>query len=366
VARVFLHIGIEKTGTKSLQAFLAGNESRLNRAGMTYLPLRDAPYFEGNEHGPLVACLLDERPDFVSAGKYRPADIVLGALARDVGRAGRDVILSCEQFSSRLTSEAPLRRLAAALDGHEVRIIAYLRRQDDLAIAAYSTAVRSGRRTKFDPAEVLSGSWYFDFGAMLRLWASVFGTEALVVRNYDVARLEGGDIRTDFLGVLGIADRSGFVPGQDHNISLDARQIEAMRILNECLPAFDGPDRSDFDRANLIRTLVEQHLPRGGSVKALLPAEERRRIVEHFAAANHAVETNFMSPGALESWFQPIEPAPAAEATELEARELAAIIAAVASRLADTTAEMQEMQRALARPSRKRALLTLVRSFRGA
>ena len=147
MARIFLHIGTEKTGTTTLQAFLTANEAALARSGLTLSFGSSRPYFERMAHGPLAACLMAERAEFISDGKHQPAEFVLDMLRRDIDRGGRDVILSCEQFSSRITSAASLRRLVDALADHDVTVVCYLRRQDELAIAAYTTAVRSGRRT---------------------------------------------------------------------------------------------------------------------------------------------------------------------------------------------------------------------------
>jgi hypothetical protein len=364
VARIFLHIGTEKTGTTTLQAFLTANEAALARSGLTYLSDQSRPYFERIAHGPLAACLMAERAEFISGGKHQPAEFVLDVLRRDIDRSGRDVILSCEQFSSRITSAASLRRLADALADHDVTIVCYLRRQDELAIAAYTTAVRCGRQTRLSIGEIVDGGWYYDFRRMLSLWAVVFGAENLIVRPYDVESLHGQDIRRDFLRLVGIDGASGFTFGEDRNRSLDARQVEMLRLLNQTLPCPEDDGPHAFERANRLRDLVDAHLPRGEPLCQLLGAAERRAIVARYDEGNREIEATYMPPGSLANWFAPVAGDEGVAIRPVEPIELAAVATSIAAHLADRTAEVEGLRLALQRPRRRNAVSHFIRSVR--
>ncbi|MBN8999498.1 MAG: hypothetical protein J0H54_08890, partial [Rhizobiales bacterium] len=301
MARIYLHIGIEKTGTTSLQAFLRENHFALQQRGLDYVGRDDSPYFEGIAHGPLAACLLPQAPEFVSAAKHAPADGVLAALRRDIDAAGSAVVLSSEHFSSRIREVEPVRRLAAALAGHEVRIVCYVRRQDDLALAGYTTAVRAGRRDPFDAREALLGGWYYDLRRMLALWAGVFGRESMIVRKYRTDR--DWDVRRDFLDVVGIEPTPDLVFGQAQNVSLDAMQVELLRIVNAALPSRTDSDRLAASTGDRIRALVLDSMPKGAPLGSMLGLIDRNRIIDRFSAGNRAIEAEYMEPGALADWF---------------------------------------------------------------
>src|SRR4051794_24998255 len=99
-SRVYLHIGGEKTGTTSLQVFLARNAKHLDKQGFSYPSERDCVFFDHNvAHFPIAACLLRGAAEFVSEEKSRTLPLVLGALKRTIRRSGQITILSCEHFS---------------------------------------------------------------------------------------------------------------------------------------------------------------------------------------------------------------------------------------------------------------------------
>ena len=299
--RIFLHIGLEKTGTTALQVFLRDNEERLRDAGFTYLCDNARSYFDTTAHFPLAACFSRECPDFVAAEKFRSADEVLGELGADIRASQQDVILSCEQLSSRLISSDEVRRLRDAMAGRPVTVVCYIRRQDDLALATYTTSVRHGRRTPFSVGEVHPVDRRYDFLAILDLWSSVFSRESIIVRRFDRNHLAGADICRDFAGLLGIAVGESFSFPGDLNVSLDSKQVEMLRMTNQFLSTFDE-GRQLYDAAQLVRRHLLKALPTGSPIRGLLTSEDRRMIMARFDVMNSVLEQRFFRPGDLHDW----------------------------------------------------------------
>src|SRR6056297_1845859 len=98
--KAYIHIGLEKTGTTSLQIFLRHNSDALEKNNLVYLGDESKPYVHGIGHFPIVACFYDKCPDFVPLHKHRAPFEVLIALSEDAAHTDRDIILSCEHFSS--------------------------------------------------------------------------------------------------------------------------------------------------------------------------------------------------------------------------------------------------------------------------
>jgi len=365
--RAFLHIGLEKTGTTSLQAFLKANESLLNEHGFSYLCDDSKPYVEGDGHFPIAACFLPQCPDFVSPAKYRPASEVLHSLKSDVELSPYDVILSCEHFSSRLRDASALISLRESLSSRKVTVMVYLRRQDDMALATYSTAVISGRREPFSVEAVARPTnRRYNYLKVSKLWASVFGWDHLVLLPYDRARLQGGDVRSDFLGRLGIPkDRFRF--GENANVSLQSSQIELLREVNQHLDAFGAGDRQSYDVSQHARRIVLEHLPSSEQPGSVLTTADRQRILEAFSQSNAALADKANDAQFLSEWASPSsvqldhEPGFVSASAESLAELVARLAKAIADALVQRETLVGEMQsNALRRDNRIREVETVL------
>jgi hypothetical protein len=232
---LYLHIGSEKTGTSSLRQFLANNSEQLNRAGFTYFTENKLYYSEHrNAHSPIVASFFHEPPDFVFPSEHVPNQDMLSRFKKDLSNEERNVILSSEHFSSRLTSRDHIEKLRDALDAFDVYIIFYMREQYELYYASYSTAIINGRREKLtdDPVHIDNG--YLNYYKLLEPWACVFGKESIVVRDY--SKMVNNDICDDFARLLGVHDTSRYKKVLRTNKSLTPQRAEMIRELNALLP----------------------------------------------------------------------------------------------------------------------------------
>ena len=108
--RVVLHIGLAKTGTKTLQAAMTLNRDLLRRHGFVY------PALPGERHAGLA----------VYATAVAGPDIHTAILSNEY----------CSTGLSTIEEIARLHRLLSSL-AREIRVIVYLRRQDHLAASLY-------------------------------------------------------------------------------------------------------------------------------------------------------------------------------------------------------------------------------------
>jgi len=205
--KIYLHIGVEKTGTTTLQTALAINRELLLRHGFLY-PRAPGPY----THLGLAIYAAKESavPDLRKSVGLFDRDRYLAfleahpvELARELNASGcHTVILSSEHCSSRLSTLneiAKLRRLLRPL-ARQCNVIVYLRQQDELAVSQYSTFVQSGATAEF---RFPSGVAWFDYLRLLDMWASVFGQDNLVIRIFEPSQMMGGDLFADFFSVIG-------------------------------------------------------------------------------------------------------------------------------------------------------------------
>jgi hypothetical protein len=267
-----LHIGTHKTGTTALQRFFSLNRAMLKKRGVFY------PY-EGGSNKP--------------AGHYRMVySLCTGAMPsywlvpEDLGDERNEwvavlnpppeenVLLSSEFFFQ--CNPEVLERIRDFASGYQVKVVVYLRRQDDLEMSWYNQGVKGARREKESAASVCR----YPTEACFRRWEDVFGAETMIVRPYEKGRFDGGNIFADFLlHVFGWElTKEYIIPESVSNDSLHPMALEYKRLVNH-LPLRD-------DEIGALVTPLRRfsaHLRKaGGCEEVVLSPADRLAIIETY------------------------------------------------------------------------------------
>ncbi len=234
---LFLHAGLQKTGTSSLQARLLRPGGPLARAGIDTLGRAAEP---GGAH--------HNAAREAGGRRHRPDLPGLGALAAGA-RAAPLAFASSEEFG--LLPERGLARLREALDGVEVRPILVLRNPLDFAESLYAQACKRGPRGGFAAhLALLEYGGRLAFEAVAARWERTFGEGALRLLAYE----DHPDVAAPVLALLGLP--AATLPARRRNASLNERFVEAsQRLMRRAgsgeLPGFEGPEGA----ARLARAL---------------------------------------------------------------------------------------------------------------
>ena len=257
--RFTVHIGAEKTGSTSIQDFLATNRAELAADGFTFPKSLGA----SNQLDLALVSIDPERivdlhrvrslttPDAIRAYIQDRTERFTAELERS---RPDHVVLSNEHLSSKLTTDE-VARFATWIGrfSRDCRIVVYLRRQDLMHLSWYSTRVKIGYPDRFSWPPPGDKPLRYDFLRMVRAWADQFGKQALTIRVFEPARLRDGDVVRDFCAVLGVTDDGRFSHAPAANTSLDTTQLAMLRRLNERVTKFaDGrpnPDRGPIQQA---------------------------------------------------------------------------------------------------------------------
>lgn len=304
--RLVCHIGTAKTGTTFLQEGCAANAAWLARQGVVYPDLMTGP-----NHLSLAYVTLPAIHPFArSHGLRTPEDVE--AFRRKLARRIRSqtsrrhevMLVSTELLSSHRTAEgvASVERLLRPLFD-DIRIVVYLRRQDEAVLSMYAETLRRGFAGPTFPAYLdavlgpKSPLPYLDYDRMLGHWAAAFGKAAVMPRIYDRRSLSGAALFSDFLtAVLGHEpDLDGLGPLPETNVSLSASALEFLRRIHPSLPLYRNGEMNP--RREALRARIDQFpaLPR-----PRMSTTDARRIMAHFAPGNARVAAE---------WF-PDRPAP--------------------------------------------------------
>jgi hypothetical protein len=292
-----LHIGAGKTGTSSIQKLLAVNRELLAERGYLY------PLSPGRRRHVRLGLFAKPDDELVRAPAWQrmkatdPAAFrarVRRRLLEEVTSAGPSrVVVSDEGLWG--SSDAALARLRELTDAvaRDVRVLAYLRRQDDLLLSRYQQQVKVGETRRL--REWASGEHrlVFDYRDRLDRWAHHFGERAVVVRPFASGRFRGGSLYADFLDAAGIdVDPADLTPVEVQNESLDAESVELLRLLNLHRIGTAGVLPRDIDNRELAKKLATAT----GPSTLALPAAEMQAFWERWVEPNRDVAQRFLAP----------------------------------------------------------------------
>ena len=290
LARCWLHIGVEKTGTTSIQRFLAANRKALRTAGRLY-PLVPGPV----SHPDLVCFGLDDaRSDRTrkQQGLTEPAQVpgfrtnFQRALNEEIAASrAEEIIFSNELLSTRLRSPAELARIKSlcAAIACRTKVVVYLRNQVDFLVSRYTTVIQHGGKDEFR----VRGTAFVNYARLLDRWATAFGRENLIVRRFEPADFAAGDLIADFSAVIGL-DHSRLVRVPRYNESLDAESLAFFRALNSRLPS---PVSERITPLRMAAVNILQR--RRGGTRFVIPPRQAGRIEDHFRASNEKVSADY-------------------------------------------------------------------------
>lgn len=249
--RVYIHIGTGKTGTTALQSFCHANRDLLLDKGVLYPKVG----ISWNAHHALAWSLQEDCP---VPEDERPVEIskitneqLWGDLCREIEDSpANTALISSEHFSSTLFFHlnkvfeknaffnlCDIEQIKNYFSSFDVKIVVYLRRQDQLFQSIYNQRVKDswvrGAESYEEIFEKIP-SWLFDYEKLLSPWKDLFGKENLIVRVYEREQL-GGNIYADFLGVMGYEVSPDFTLPHglaEKNTSLCREALEFMKICN--------------------------------------------------------------------------------------------------------------------------------------
>lgn len=289
---IFLHIGMGKTGTTSIQTFLETNEvalaarhivtpktlARRNHRRLTMYALNDGVVDNLRKAKRMTT------PESVRVFRERLAESF--AAEASTWRHDQTVVMTSEQMTRLRTVEevSRLRSLLALTGCGDMRVIVYVRRQDLAYVSTYSQLIKGGLDEAFRPEAGVKRSSTLFYDRLLAPWAEVFGNGAILVRPFETSALKNGDAVDDFMSVVGINDLKGFLRPPRANASLDAYTVEFLRRLNKGVPRWIN-GKQNRSREALIAALETV----SDGPKLRMSFDTATRFMAQFTESNAAV-----------------------------------------------------------------------------
>lgn len=272
--RVYLHIGLPKTGTSYLQSVCAASEQALEDQGLALLPRSGTTAFR------VMLDLRDElRPELDPAEHFGALDL----LAADVRAEALPRSLVSQELLS-LASAEQVGRLVTALAGSEVHVVLTVRDLARQLPSLWQQQVKARGVTSFEAfldrvvADDSGTARGYDVLAVLDQWRTHVPAERIHVVTVPRPGSATG-LPTRFCRVLGIDPASLDSEEVEGNLSIGLAQAELLRRVNLALG-----DRLPHARAGYRgpgkRFLAETVLIQQDGVPPRLPVRMRPWVEE--------------------------------------------------------------------------------------
>lgn len=297
---IILHIGTEKTGTTTLQQTFFNNKSFLLGEGIYYRHSKSAVH----SRDLASACIGDgyrdrflTRAGVMTSAEHREyRDQVGEALDIEFQQMPEHVhtiIISSEHFHSRLRNAEMVERLKKLMMPYasDFRVVCYLRRQVDMVMSAYSTALKAGAPRSFEThyKRILHPRiHYCNYYNFLCKWSAIFGKNSLYVRIFDKNKLRNSSTVDDFLDIVDISPRVLSNGVADINESVSPI---GQRLLFEMNKTFaDVKGEQLLKRIRKIRRKLASAFPGKGKQ---LHSKQAEALQTQFDASNEAVRAEW-------------------------------------------------------------------------
>jgi len=297
--KIYLHIGYNKTGTSTLQNTFFRQKAVLAKHGLLY-PTKCRGKRRSPAHHALSESILyglgESLPHLATTSMYKEFSVKYfwDLLIEEIEQSDcTNVFISSESFINLRGREEQIEQIRTFLEGYDVKILIYLRRQPEFLEAAYNQSIKHGRE-KRTINELMETVWpfinYFD---ELEGWSSVFGHQNIIVRIYNTSLIEGGIVK-DVLHLLGLTElenqfqKNGAISRRDKmaNPRLPNNMVEFKRRINAKL----NLPRSYDEHINRILQWAGRFLPN----KPLFSEEKKQEILLKNHVANQKLGEKYL------------------------------------------------------------------------
>lgn len=276
--RAILHIGVMKTGSSSIQAWLSRERRRLAARGV-HVPLGNMSFLAttaiGKPEGPRARQSFQRQDRLLKEVADLPPDI-------------HTVVLSGEALGQHLHTEARVAYLKTVLDTcfSEYLVVVYLRRQDQQSISYHAYSLRRGQ-----PRILLRSP--MDYAAMLDAWSGVFGADAVRPRVFERQSLVAGDAVADFAEVTGLGPMGEpLIQGNVNPSNRPAAQM-LLQALFKAATHDGGLTSSQFVSSDGFRAFMRELDANYAGTGALPTRGEARAFYESCRDANERVRRSW-------------------------------------------------------------------------
>ncbi len=308
-SKVVLHIGSCKAGSSTIQYFMRDHREQLAHVGHLW-PLTPGARRQHGRLGLLIKsdADLEVSPVWRRVKRSEPATFrenVRRKLIREIDQSGLSSVLLSDESLYHQADVAALGRLRQFTDelAPNLRLVVYLRRQDDHLLSYYQQKVRNGPETRrLDEFVREDTSMPYDYAARLRTWERLLKPDEFVVRRFERDSFVSGSLVQDFLDAADVdLQVEDVAQVSQHNESLDAESVEFLRLYNLYRAESEGHAPNWRDNRLVVERLREAST---GPLQTL-PDQVLDDFMARWEDSNRAVAQRYFEHSAEELFLMP-------------------------------------------------------------
>ena len=230
----YIHIGTWKTGSSTIQYNLNRLKKDLEKEGIVYLSKENKMVI--NDH--IIGYFKKLDHDYIEKSKEKLTAIIERFKNKpDIN----SFVASAEQFSGDpfigfKNSDIVARSIYEIVKdlNFDVKIIIYLRRQDDFFESLYTQSIYLGGSDSFNEFMQKFDHTHFNWSDLIESYSELFGTENIIVRRYHKKFLpEDDSLVQDFGKIINSKSLYNFKGSISRNKGFTRDALEIMRITNK-------------------------------------------------------------------------------------------------------------------------------------
>ncbi|NOU66250.1 hypothetical protein GC096_19605 [Paenibacillus sp. LMG 31461] len=301
---IFIHIGLSKTGTTSLQNFLTVNHSKLLQHNIFYPIDSQKKYVQWNQHVGLIPSLTQEKLIFFSDDDNYVKGEALDEFLDDIKKIEQDNILISSEFFLRLYNDSSIDLLQNSLKNYNTKIILYVRRQDEFYLSTRSERAKVGFPHRISVTNCISDTCLNDsvfleaanYYKLINRWAKAFGKENMIVRIFEKEKLYKNDLFSDFLHIFGIEMDGNFEITNNLNESLSLEKVRFLQELSHYLVSYSNVNNKKRFVHQDIRNFIIQSVDlfEKGKLSEFFSDGEKQQIVNYFEEGNKLLAKEYL------------------------------------------------------------------------
>ncbi|RKI38669.1 hypothetical protein D7V86_04045 [bacterium D16-51] len=296
---LYIHIGTPKTGSSAIQSFLWQNRKVLEQKGYCYPDVSFRYEFVSKRRNGYF--LRAEDLGNKGSGFEEGMDII-----REAFEEYPNVILSDEGIWYEGVKWHKKLLKIMQKKGYQVKLVVYLRRQDEYLISRWNQYVKTAA-SKYKDTEKDLNEWEtflqkglkdftMNYGENLKRLEEIYGRQNIFVRRYDRKYFPDNSICADFLQTIGLAQTEEYTMAQMLvNPSLSQNTAEIQRVLNTLIEKNEDGDSDDDSDLQFFRNLLLSfsELSTKSYPCSMFSEEEAKEFMEHYHEGNCRVAKEY-------------------------------------------------------------------------
>lgn len=295
---IYLCIGTMKTGTTSIQSYLKRNQTQLNKQGYCY---PDIPTENRNAHNRNGHFLV-----FTSKKENLKEREIEEVKTRETGK--KILEEKAKEYENIILSEELIWHHARKFPGFWenlkgycdskgflLKIVVYLRRQDELVESLWNQNIKSEKRWSIPFSDYIDQGVYKYFPLYyyrkLKSIEKYVGKENMIVRAFEKGQFKDGNLISDFLDCVGLQKTEEFQElSQQKNIRLNDTFLEIRRKINDSEAYQEFED--DFLRVPLSRANIKYN--EATSKKRMFDEVAQKKFMATYEQTNAKVAREYL------------------------------------------------------------------------